>query len=157
VETFPNLTIGTERLQLRPLGDSDFPILQELSNRPAVREFLGSVANAAPVGAEVLLGIEERQHLIGVVGVFQSNALDGKDVELTCVLLEDFVIFEGSGFATEACQGVVEWARDRKPRPRILGCVHDHNARSQKLVRKLGMKVLGKRPSGTETVYTLDL
>ena len=50
----------------------------------------------------------------------------------------------GRGFAPEAGQASLDWARDSLGAEHVISCIEDHNERSARVAEKLGMTVEGR-------------
>ena len=148
-----NTVIPTPRLSLRPANQSDESFLVELRRRPEVLEFIGAM-RAPETDTDRIFTILESNERVGVVGIVQSQALDGTDVALLCALTQSA---EGGGRAEEACRAVIAWARSIGLWNRLLACVDDQNTRSRTLTRKLGFTWLTRRPFHNEDVFVLPL
>jgi RimJ/RimL family protein N-acetyltransferase len=146
--------LTTSRLILRPLSGDDAKDLLTMQSDPNVGRFIGDISNPAPEHAIALFGIANAEaQLIGLVGIFTSQALDGQEVELQCMLKPEF---QGQGLALEACRKIIEWGFQQYDWPRIVACVAGENERSRRLVCRLGMTPLKSRPYSSETVYVLN-
>ena len=144
--------IQTPRLALRPADHSDDPFLDELKRRPEVAAYIGAIHVSNTT--DHLFTVLENSERVGVVGIVQSQALDGTDVALLCALAQSA---EGAGRAEEACRAILELAGTTGRWTRLLACVDDQNARSRKLTTKLGFTWLARRPYHTEDVFVLAL
>jgi len=77
-----------------------------MQSDPSVGRFIGDISNPAPEHAIALFGIANADaQLIGLVGTFTSQALEGQEMELECVLKPEF---QGQGLALEACRKLIE-------------------------------------------------
>jgi RimJ/RimL family protein N-acetyltransferase len=141
-------SLTTPRLVLRATDDTDAALVARLEQIPAVHRFIGQLGIASP--DTVLLTVLSANTRIGQVGLVRSLAFDGSDYEFFCALLPEA---EGCGFATEACQCLIDWAFTTKPLHRVLACVDETNIPSMGLVHRLKMTPLGPRPFRNETVY----
>jgi len=91
--------------------------------------------------------------MMGFLGIFTSQALDGQEVELECILKPEF---QGQGLALEACHKIVARGFQKYGWPRIIACVAEENKRSRRLVCRLGMTPLKSCPYSSEMVYVLN-
>jgi len=156
-----NVVLKTERLVLRPYSSTaDAPFIRTLERRREVKQFIGGLSAPVSTARLSITGRTEEtstvfiihceRRKIGIVGLVRCDVEDGQDVQIVCALRKSA---EGSGFAREACERVLEWAFVGKSLPRVLGLVHKDNTRSAKLVRSLGMEELRPRPYSDETVF----
>jgi RimJ/RimL family protein N-acetyltransferase len=146
--------LTTSRLLLRPLSGGDAKDLLTMQSDPSVGRFIGDISNPAPEHAIALFGIATADaQLIGLVGIFTSQALDGQEVALECILKPEF---QGQGLALEASRKIIEWGFQKYDWPRIIACVAEENERSRRLVYRLGMTLLKTRPYSSEAVYVLN-
>lgn len=91
-------------IAIRPVADQDDPGFATLNARPEVIARLGEVARAPRNRWGCIRTITVDDSFAGATGFVQSDANDGRDVELFCALLAEF---EHHGIATEACRRVL--------------------------------------------------
>lgn len=79
---------------------------------------------------------------IGQAGLFHwCYKLDQPDVELAYRL---FKRYWGKGYGTELAKALIDWGLNIKKLPKIIAPVHPDNIRSVKVLKKVGMKYVGK-------------
>lgn len=149
--------LETPRLRLRPLVDSDGPVLADhlsdvsvtrwLARVPHpcrtedVQAFIGHVRLAAVAGTAVTFGIVagfmRDDRVIGVV------AVHGMDVrpEFGYWLARPFW---GRGMMTEASEAVLDWVHARLALPEINSGAFEGNDASLAIQRRLGFRVVGQ-------------
>ena len=148
----------TERLTLRPLCEDDIDVIVAYRNDPEVaalqdwdlpvtREQVERHVAAQSGWTDILpgepsqIGIEYRGELIGdlYVGLDEHGGV----AEIGFTLRSDC---QGKGFAYEAAATVVEDLIERLGCHRIFGQLSPENARSVKLLQRLGMHVESLAP-----------
>lgn len=114
----------------------------------------------AEVGSSGLkvLAVEVRDtgEVIGYCGMF---AVDGRPADEPELAYELLAAAHGHGYATEAAQAVVDWAREAGY-PRLWADVWDWNTASRRVLAKLGFRETGEVERGEhgESLQTvLDL
>ncbi len=166
-----NLNIKTDRLLLTPLGMEDIDIAIELFTDPRVMEFLWDVETVEEIQKEMTTSI--RRSAGGAIGVWVIRDLESHEKFGTCCLLplpidEDdtnwdlvvesqsidyeieigFIIKHaawGKGIATEAAQGLLNFAFENIDTEEIVAVIDDENSRSRNVLLKIGMKEIGIR------------
>lgn len=146
----------TERLQIKPISNSDAAFILELYNSPKFIRFIGdrnlkTMDEAANYIAEKFLPmLEEKgygnyvikekdtQKTIGAVGIFEREGLSIPDIGFS--FMEEF---QGKGFAFEAASKVKEIAMQEFSIEKLCAITAKDNYSSQKLLNKLGLKVVG--------------
>ncbi|RDG38526.1 GNAT family N-acetyltransferase [Streptomyces corynorhini] len=152
VSTFPNISISTERLVLRPFEPADIPAHIEMMNdemvtawtsvpHPYTREdaerWVGSIAPAERLqGHGIAFAVIEflTQRLVGVVRLRRTNwhALATEAAYVTAPWAR------GEGYATESALAVAQWLfRDQKFE-RIEVRTPADNTASQQVAQKIG-------------------
>ncbi|WP_005651143.1 GNAT family N-acetyltransferase [Tritonibacter mobilis] len=135
--------LTTRRLRLRALNRSDYGFFCELISHPQVRRYLGGpiakdqwahrfeayLSTTLPIWLVNAEGIS-----IGIVTLTPHK--DGQDFELSYQFLPDFW---GRGYATEACQKVLEYALITKRLPCIIAETQSANDASCRLLSCLGL------------------
>jgi RimJ/RimL family protein N-acetyltransferase len=146
----------TERVALRQATASDAEFVLRLMNEPAWRKYIrehevrSSEAarqyieeRIAPMYREhgVGLWVMERKpdaEPIGVCGLLKRPSLS--DFDLGYALLSEHW---GRGYAAEAAAGVVRFAAEQRRLPRLLAMTHPDNARSVRVLERLGFGYVG--------------
>ncbi len=143
----------TARLTLRELESSDAPFIQQLLTEPGFLQYIGDRGvrdlpsarryiehgpRASYAAHGFGLWLFERRDTatpIGICGLLKRDTLD--DVDIGYALL---AAHGGSGFALEAAQATLAWARDVRGLQRVVAIVMPDNARSIQLLERLGMR-----------------
>jgi ribosomal-protein-alanine N-acetyltransferase len=150
--------ISTARLRLRPVQRTDLDTILALWTDPDVRRFLWDdiVISRDRAGEEIDASIASfATHGFGlwltcshddgrVVGFVGLRAVDD-DVELLVGIAP--ALWRG-GFATEAARAVIDEAFDRLALARVIGQADPPNVASRALMRKLGMRAIGRIAQG---------
>ena len=147
------MILATSRLVLRCLDLDDAPFFLRLVNEPSF------IANIADKGVRTL--DDAREHLrtgplasyarhghglwmvelkdtgipIGICGLIKRDVLE--DVDVGYALLPEFC---GAGYAAEAAAAALAHARDVLGLRRVVAVVNPDNARSLRLLEKLGFR-----------------
>ncbi len=147
------LVLETERLNLRWLHDSDAEFILDLLNQPSWLKFIGDrgVHNLDDARAYIHNGplamieqrgfglylVETKSELapIGLCGLLKRDTLD--DVDIGFALHPDSW---GQGYAREAAQACVDYARDQISLDRLVAITLPTNQSSIKLLRALGLQ-----------------
>lgn len=164
----------TPRLSLRRLNSGDAALILELMNEPAYIENIGdrgirTVSDAARYIEEKytagyerygygLYLVELREGLIpiGICGLVRRPALDHPDVGFAYLQR-----FWSKGYGSEAAAATLAQARDTLGLPFLYGVVSPKNARSIRILERLGLRYL--RPievagsSAEAHVYGMEL
>ena len=168
--------LRTDRLILRPQRAEEAAVYRQLwlerdlrvparrrvdqDGRPTVEELAARLRKAEGPGEQLrLLAVElhETDHVIGLCGLLSDDDAPPDEPEIAYELLTSA---QGNGYATEAAQAVVNWAREAGYR-RLRADVWDWNTASRRVLSKLGFTETG--PSGAATTHgqnllaTLDL
>jgi ribosomal-protein-alanine N-acetyltransferase len=144
--------LKTEHCLLQPVVEVEPEKLRPLQEDPTVRQYLGDISNPSPEYAIAVFGIENSAgEVIGMVELLQ--ALEGNEVEIVCAVLPKY---REQGVATEVCRAVIKWGFAEYQWPRILARVVAENEPSRRLLQRLGMTELEKRPLSSETVYVIE-
>lgn len=156
--------LSTPRLDLREIESDDAEFVRELMNEPAWLEFIGDrhidSVDAARAFIDEHLRPSYSEHgfgfwlvqrrsdavAVGICGLIQRDTLD--DVDIGFAVLERHW---GRGYAREAAEAVVDFARDTVGLDRLAAVTAPHNRRSIRLLEALGMSYesmirLGDRP-----------
>ena len=143
----------TKRLLLRQIDPADAAFIHELMNEPPWIEFIGdrgirTVADARNFIRDRLMPSYEthgfgfyltelrKDHTqLGICGLIKRDTLD--DVDLGFALFERYW---GQGYAREAAEAVIDFARETIGLSRLAAVTHPDNLRSAHLLEALGMK-----------------
>ncbi len=146
----------TTRLVIRPTTATDAEFILELLNTPKWFQFIGdrnvkSVNDAAVyINTKMMPQLKrlsysnytlirkEDQVKIGVCGLYDREGLDGIDIGFA--LLPDF---EKMGYALEAALRIKKAAFEEFGIEAISAVTSKENVASQKLLEKLGLKLMG--------------
>ncbi len=142
--TWP-VEIRTERLLVRAPDDRDRHDVIRLLTDPQTRTYLGGSIDYASRQALELspLGLTwgnwvicsgEDDTMIGSIIL----GYDRGELELSYALLPEYV---GLGYAAEACQAVLRWARDNLEDDQVIAVTQSRNKRSIQLLKRLGFTV----------------
>ncbi|MEU6159421.1 GNAT family N-acetyltransferase [Streptomyces sp. NPDC047130] len=150
--TFPDISISTERLVLRPLEDADVPAYTEMLNDEQVvawtsvphpydeahaRRWIGQDAPAERTeGRGIVLAVTEflTQRLVGTLHLHHTDWRI-RSTELSYVIAP---WARGEGYATEAARACTQWLfRDQKFERVELRTAAD-NAAAQQVAQKIG-------------------
>lgn len=150
--------LQTPRLVLRPLTLDDAPFILALLNEPSFLEHIGDKGARDLEGARVYLasgpldsyarhglgllhvGLRETGRSIGICGLLRRpGVLEDPDVGFA--FLPDYW---GGGYAFEAAEAVMAWGREALGLKRILAITSPENARSIRLLEKLGLVSEGR-------------
>lgn len=135
-------------MELRPLTSADSGLLDVLQHQDDVWEFVGQLPEGQGDRTR-LFAVVDSQVAVGVGGLVKSHALDGKDLEVLCVLRSEA---QHRGLAKRACELILAWAFDTAKVERVIACIDDHNEGARSIATKIGMKELCALPPG-RTVY----
>ncbi|HEY3278957.1 MAG TPA: GNAT family N-acetyltransferase [Gemmatimonadales bacterium] len=136
-------------MELRPLDASHDALLRSLQEQDDVWEFVGPLPEPGEGGAQRLFAVIEGEMPVGIGGLIRSQAFDGKDVELLCVMRSEAQLH---GLAKRACQLILAWAFDTAGVERVISCIDNENEGARSIAVKLGMKELCALPP-SRTVY----
>ncbi|MEU9449445.1 GNAT family N-acetyltransferase [Streptomyces sp. NPDC048277] len=150
--TFPNISISTERLVLRPLDEDDVPALAEMMNDEQVgawtsvpqpyteRDARAWITGTAPAeraeGRGIVLAVTEflTQRLVGMVHL-RNTDWRVRASEITYIVAP---WARGEGYATEAALATAQWLfHDQKFERMELRTAADNTA-SQQVAQKIG-------------------
>jgi len=147
------MVLSTPRLVLRCLDLDDAPFFLRLVNEPSfieniadkgvrtlddAREHLrtGPLASYARHGHGLwMVELKDTGAPIGICGLIKRDVLD--DVDVGYALLPEFC---GAGYAAEAAAAALAHARDVLGLSRVVAVVNPDNARSLRLLEKLGFR-----------------
>ncbi|MFG2462180.1 GNAT family N-acetyltransferase [Streptomyces sp. NPDC048523] len=150
--TFPNISISTERLVLRPLDEDDVPALAEMMNDEQVGAWTdvpqpysedqarGWITRYAPAEREAGRGtafaVTEflTQRLVGVVQLAKTN-WHVRSTELSYIIAP---WARGEGYASEAALATAQWLFTDQKFERIELRTAADNTASQQVAQKIG-------------------
>ncbi|MFE3035819.1 GNAT family N-acetyltransferase [Streptomyces canus] len=150
--TFPNISISTERLVLRPLDEDDVPALAEMMNDEQVGAWTdvpqpysedqarGWITQYAPAERESGRGINFAvtefltQRLVGVIQLAKTNWHVGS-TELSYIIAP---WARGEGYASEAALATAQWLFTDQKFERIELRTAADNTASQQVAQKIG-------------------
>jgi [ribosomal protein S5]-alanine N-acetyltransferase len=148
--------IKTERLTIRPFTLDDAAFILRLLNEPSFIENIADKGVRDLEGAQTYLrdgplasyrkhgfglwrvDLAEDDTPIGMAGLLQRDYLD--DIDIGYALLPEYC---GCGYAFEATSAVLAYARRQLSARRVVAIVAGHNARSIRLLHKLGFSEEG--------------
>jgi RimJ/RimL family protein N-acetyltransferase len=136
-------------VDLRPLDASHDDLLRSLQEQDDVWEFVGALPEREEGDAHRLFAVIEGEVAVGIGGLVKSQAFDGSDFEILCVLRSEA---QRRGLAKRACQLILAWAFAAGNVERVIACIDDDNAGARSIATKLGMKELCATPP-SRTVY----
>lgn len=146
-------TIETQRLRLFDLSIEDAPLMLAIWNDPDFILHVGdrgirteADARAAMVDGALKLfrdfgygpyrmSLRSTGDAIGICGLFRRKGLD--DTDIGYAVLPEYC---GQGFAFEAAQAVIAYARDTLGLDRLTAIVSPNNVASINLTEKLGLR-----------------
>jgi RimJ/RimL family protein N-acetyltransferase len=149
------LTLQTDRLMLRMLGESNFDAYAEMCADPEVMRYIG---DGQPLGREMawrnmammvghwslrgygLLAAEERPSgiLVGRIGFWNPEGWPG--FELGWMLRRSFW---GRGYATEGARAALQHAFTDLGQPHVISLIHPENVASIRVAERLGERLVG--------------
>ncbi|MCN9240832.1 GNAT family N-acetyltransferase [Streptomyces sp. RY43-2] len=150
--TFPNISLSTERLVLRPLDEDDVPALAEMMNdeqvgawthvpQPFTEERARSwITDHAPAERAAGHGIDFAvtefltQRLVGIVQLSKTN-WHVRSTELSYIIAP---WARGEGYASEAAVAVAQWLFGDQKFERIELRTAADNTASQQVAQKIG-------------------
>jgi len=135
-------------MELRPLTPSDAELLEALQQQDDVWEFVGQLPEGQGDRSR-LFAIVEGPLALGVGGLVKSHALEGKDLEVLCVMRSEA---QRRGLAKRACELILDWAFDTAKVARAIASIDDHNEGARSIATKIGMKELCAQPPN-RTLY----
>jgi RimJ/RimL family protein N-acetyltransferase len=159
--------LQTDRLTLRRITTDDAPVILALVNDPAWLEFIGDrgvrtlddarayiekgpVAMYQRLGFGLYLAVRKADGApVGMAGLVKRDTLDDVDVGFAF-----FPEFRGQGYAHEAAAAVIAHGKSALGLDRIVAITSPSNARSIRVLEKLGLvfeRSLGRSPEGLET------
>jgi ribosomal-protein-alanine N-acetyltransferase len=165
----PFQEIKTERLLLRKLIPEDASVIFNLRSDPAVNKyvnrplaldmndalnFINNINMSIDRNNALYWGIYlvEMSQLIGTICVWNISANDAA-AETGYELLPEF---QGKGYVSEALTYVLDYSFHVIGLTSMYAYVLPSNARSIKVLNKLGFKLIGKAEEGDEVIYKKD-
>lgn len=165
--------LQTEHLNLRPFTLADAGHIVELLNQPSFIRFIGDRGVRTAAEAEKYLTdgplksyeqngfglwlVEEKvtHAFVGMCGLIKRPELE--DVDIGYALLPEFW---GHGLATEACAGVLAYARNHRQLKRLVAIVAPDNVASIRVLEKIGLTfertMLWPQDKSELSVYAID-
>ena len=149
--------VVTNRLALRRLTIADAPFMLALLNEPSFHVFIGDRGVRTVADAEVylqngalasyvtngfglyLVALRDSGTAIGICGLVRREGLDDADIGFAY-----HPAYWGQGYADEAAHGVLQHARQHLGLQRVAAITNPDNARSVRLLEKLGLKFIRK-------------
>jgi ribosomal-protein-alanine N-acetyltransferase len=164
--------LETERLVLRRFTLEDAVFILELVNETGWKKYIGDrginslddarkYIETVPLASYAkhgfgLWAVEQKDDgsLVGMCGLIKRDTLD--DVDIGFALLSQF---EGRGYAREAANATLAYARDQLGLRRVVAITTDDNDRSGILLESAGMSYEGPISQGGETLrlFAIDL
>ncbi|QSR33318.1 GNAT family N-acetyltransferase [Nocardioides sp. S5] len=166
--------LETARLVLRPRLEGEASVYRQLwverdprvparrrvdaDDRPTVEDIAAQLRDEALAAGLTVLAVEVRGtgEVVGYCGLFAVHGRPPDEPELAYELL---AAAHGRGYATEAAQAVVDWARENGY-PRLWADVWDWNAASRRVLSKLGFTEVERQepgPHGANITTVLEL
>lgn len=145
--------LETGRLRLRRLGPEDAPFMLRLVNDPDWLRYIGDRGVRTLADAERyiangpvamydrhgfgLLAVERKEERgpIGICGLLKRETLP--DVDIGFAFLPEH---RGRGYAFEAAEETIAWARDVLRLPRVIAITAPDNVRSRTLLERIGLR-----------------
>ncbi|GGD11742.1 GNAT family N-acetyltransferase [Nocardioides daphniae] len=140
-------TLETPRLRLTPVTSDDVPFFAELWQDPEVMAHLGGVRDPERIVPLVAEAVEQwRTHGLGrwvvrlaaqSIGTIKlAHVMRGRsEIEIGYALLPGH---EGRGYATEACECVLNFALQDRSFPSVVALARDGNDSSLAVLDRLG-------------------
>jgi RimJ/RimL family protein N-acetyltransferase len=147
--------LETDRLLLRELTLNDAPFVVTLLNSPGYLKFIGNknvrteeqakhyltngpIKSYSGNGYGLFLVEEKTDHqAIGMCGIINRDGLDSPDIGFA--FLPDYTNY---GYAFESASAILNYAKNQLNIPEILAIVLPDNARSIRLLEKIGLKFI---------------
>ena len=143
--------IITQRLVLRPIAEKDIPSMHKMFDNDEVREFLGGYPPRDRHSMlKMVRGRRETEWAVTLKGtdeyvgeVLLLKVVDGYLGEIGYLFLREHW---GNGYAHEAVSALIAHCTDTLHLKRLCATVDDGNARSKKLIEKLGFHLVAVLP-----------
>jgi RimJ/RimL family protein N-acetyltransferase len=160
----------TDRLVLRHFTRDDATFILELVNEPGWKKYIGDrgintlddartyIENVPVASYEKhgfglwAVGLKESGELVGMCGLIKRDTLE--DVDIGFALLSRF---EGSGYAREAADATLAYARDQLGLRRVVAITTQDNDRSGSLLERIGMHFKEPVVQGGETLRLFSI
>lgn len=157
--------ILTQRCVLARIEESDFPELAKLHATPETREFLGGAITPDAFADKFeelkqssdifsrTIHLKDNRKFVGLISLTPHH--DGKDREISFQILPEFW---GQGLAVETVGAIITHAFSSLKMPRLVAETQAANARSRKLLERLGMTPLKfiTRFGEDQIIYAMD-
>lgn len=146
--------VTTERLTIRQLTHDDAPFILQLVNEPGWLEHIGERNVHNIDQAKGYIGIIQNMYHKHDCGLLLVSKHDATPIGLCGLLIRDDPVFAnlddadvgyallaeycGQGYAFEAVQGILHYAKNTQQRQRVLAITTDANTSSVKLLKKTG-------------------
>ncbi len=160
----PIPTLTTARLTLRPMRSEDWPAYRQLMASERAQFMGGPFSDAAAWGmfcsdhaqwdlfgcGALMIEDQASGAFVGQVGINAGPLFP--EFELGWFVYPDF---EGRGYAREAAEAMLRWAKEVRQLPSLVSYVDPANARSAGLALRLGAEPdpEAERPSPDDLVY----
>jgi len=164
--------LETQRLVLRHFTPNDAAFILELVNEPGWKKYIGdrgiNTLDDAQKYIETVPRASYAKHgfglwavelksdhsLVGMCGLIKRDTLD--DVDIGFALLSRF---EGNGYAREAANATLAYAREKLGLRRVVAITTEDNDRSGRLLELAGMSYEGliSQGGGTLRLYAIAL
>ena len=156
--------ISTTRLSIRPITLADAAFYLQLVNNPSWLQYIGdrnihslaeaqtalqngAVAMQQKLGFSLYLTLNTATGLpVGICGLIKREELE--DIDLGYAFLPQY---QGQGYAREAAEGVMSYAKDTLQLKRLLAITDVDNQKSIQLLEKLNFKFIKKIVYGKES------
>jgi RimJ/RimL family protein N-acetyltransferase len=160
----------TDRLVIRHFARDDAPFILELVNEPGWKKYIGdrgintlddarTYIENVPAASYAKHGfglwaveLKESGELVGMCGLIKRDTLE--DVDIGFALLSRF---EGSGYAREAADATLTYARDQLGLRRVVAITTQDNDRSGSLLERIGMHFKEPIVQGGETLRLFSI
>jgi RimJ/RimL family protein N-acetyltransferase len=160
----------TDRLVLRHFTPDDAAFILELVNEPGWKKYIGDrgintlddartyIENVPVASYEKhgfglwAVGLKEGGELVGMCGLIKRDTLE--DVDIGFALLSRF---EGSGYAREAADATLAYARNQLGLRRVVAITTQDNDRSGSLLERIGMHFKEPVVQGGETLRLFSI
>lgn len=160
----PIPTLTTSRLTLRPMRFDDWPAYRQLMASERAQFMGGPFSEAAAWG--MFCSDHAQWDLFGCGALMIEDLASGACVGQVGInagpLFPEFELgwfvypeFEGCGYAREAAEAMLSWARDIRELPSLVSYVDPENTRSAGLALRLGaiLDPSAERPAPEDLVY----